>query len=159
MNPWIEHIKAYAKKKNISYSKALKDPQAKAMYHNSRGGMVNDPQLRDDDDEPENIDSPTTRAYREIIKTAEAGIEKRALAKRMNMMVDSLYADIDKLVKARFYITEHQGWRLKREIDQIIGDEDISFADIVKELERIEKLIEPFLISLSQKQLSLSRPK
>ena len=31
-NPWIEHIKNYAKEKNISYSKAIKMPDCKASY-------------------------------------------------------------------------------------------------------------------------------
>lgn len=32
MNPWIVHVKEYASKHNMSYSKALKDPNCKATY-------------------------------------------------------------------------------------------------------------------------------
>lgn len=30
---WIEFLKAYAKKHNMTYSSALKDPKAKSAYH------------------------------------------------------------------------------------------------------------------------------
>lgn len=32
MNPWIAHVKAYAKKTGKSYSAALKDPKCKSSY-------------------------------------------------------------------------------------------------------------------------------
>lgn len=32
MNPWIAHLKAYAKKHNMSYREAMKDPKCKASY-------------------------------------------------------------------------------------------------------------------------------
>jgi DNA adenine methylase len=32
MNPWISHIKSFAKKHNISYNEALKDAKCKATY-------------------------------------------------------------------------------------------------------------------------------
>lgn len=32
MNKWIQHVKAYAKKHNISYMMALKDPKCKSSY-------------------------------------------------------------------------------------------------------------------------------
>ena len=31
-NPWINHVKKYAKKKGISYSKAMKDANCKSSY-------------------------------------------------------------------------------------------------------------------------------
>ena len=32
MNSWIAHVKAYASKHGMSYSKAMKDPKCKASY-------------------------------------------------------------------------------------------------------------------------------
>lgn len=32
MNPWIEHLKQYASKKNITYAQAIKDPKARSSY-------------------------------------------------------------------------------------------------------------------------------
>jgi hypothetical protein len=32
MNPWIQHVKAFAAKNNMSYSDALKSPACKAAY-------------------------------------------------------------------------------------------------------------------------------
>lgn len=32
MNPWIVHVKAYAKKHGMKYSEALKHPGCKASY-------------------------------------------------------------------------------------------------------------------------------
>ena len=37
-NAWIEHIKSFAEKHNMSYKDALKNPQCKASYH--KGGKV-----------------------------------------------------------------------------------------------------------------------
>ena len=31
-NSWIDHVRNFAKTKNISYSKAMKDPECKATY-------------------------------------------------------------------------------------------------------------------------------
>jgi len=31
-NPWIDHVRNFAKSKNISYAKAIKDPECKASY-------------------------------------------------------------------------------------------------------------------------------
>jgi hypothetical protein len=54
MNPWIEHLKQYASKKNITYAQAIKDPKARASYKPktakaSKGGAVYGD--RDSDDE------------------------------------------------------------------------------------------------------------
>ena len=32
-NPWLEHVKSYAKKHNVSYRDALKDPKVKSSYN------------------------------------------------------------------------------------------------------------------------------
>lgn len=32
MNPWIEHVRAFAKKHGLSYSAALADPRVKVGY-------------------------------------------------------------------------------------------------------------------------------
>lgn len=32
MNPWIAHVKMSAKKYNITYAQAIKDPRTKASY-------------------------------------------------------------------------------------------------------------------------------
>lgn len=32
MNPWIQHVKAYASKHNMSYRDALKSPACKSAY-------------------------------------------------------------------------------------------------------------------------------
>ena len=32
MNPWITHVKAYAKKHKMSYTMAMKDPKCKSSY-------------------------------------------------------------------------------------------------------------------------------
>ncbi len=37
MNSWIEFVKAYAKKHNINYAMAVKDPKCKMEYHKSKG--------------------------------------------------------------------------------------------------------------------------
>lgn len=36
MTAWTDHTKAYATKKGISYKEALKDPQCKLTYHNTK---------------------------------------------------------------------------------------------------------------------------
>ena len=36
-NNWINYVKAYAKKHNIKYSEALKDPKCKAGYKKGEG--------------------------------------------------------------------------------------------------------------------------
>jgi hypothetical protein len=41
MNPWIQHLKAYASKKKITYAQALKDPKAQSSYkRDTKGGAV-----------------------------------------------------------------------------------------------------------------------
>lgn len=32
MNPWIMHVREYAKKHNMKYNEAMKDPACKAAY-------------------------------------------------------------------------------------------------------------------------------
>ena len=39
-NAWIEHIKSFAEKHNMSYKDALKNPQCKASYHQLNGGSA-----------------------------------------------------------------------------------------------------------------------
>ena len=41
MNSWVEHCKAFAKKKGIKYNEALKDPECKASYKKGEG-LVSD---------------------------------------------------------------------------------------------------------------------
>ena len=36
MNKWIKFVKAYAKKNNMKYNEALKDPKLKAEYKKSK---------------------------------------------------------------------------------------------------------------------------
>lgn len=36
MSAWIEHIKDYAKQKEIKYTEAMKDPQCKELYHKNK---------------------------------------------------------------------------------------------------------------------------
>jgi len=36
-NSWIEYVKAYAKKNNMKYNEALKDPKCKAGYKKGEG--------------------------------------------------------------------------------------------------------------------------
>jgi len=36
-NSWIEFVKAYAKKNNMKYNEALKDPKLRAAYNKSKG--------------------------------------------------------------------------------------------------------------------------
>jgi hypothetical protein len=40
MNPWIEYVKSYAKKHNIKFNEALKDPKMKEGYK-KKGGKIN----------------------------------------------------------------------------------------------------------------------
>jgi len=35
-NSWINFVKSYAKKNNMKYNEALKDPQLKAAYNKSK---------------------------------------------------------------------------------------------------------------------------
>lgn len=37
MNPWIQHVKAYAAKHNMKYATAVGDPKCKAEYHAKKG--------------------------------------------------------------------------------------------------------------------------
>jgi len=37
-NPWIQHVKDFAKEKGITYWEALKSPQCKSSYQKSQGG-------------------------------------------------------------------------------------------------------------------------
>jgi len=37
MNAWIEHVKEFAKKHNMSYVKAVADPKCKAEYYAKKG--------------------------------------------------------------------------------------------------------------------------
>ncbi len=37
MNSWIEFVKSYAKKNNMKYNEAIKDPKVKAAYQKSKG--------------------------------------------------------------------------------------------------------------------------
>lgn len=39
-NPWIEHVKEFSRKHNISYRDALKNPQCKESYHSVNGGSL-----------------------------------------------------------------------------------------------------------------------
>lgn len=36
VNKWVEHIRAFAKKNNLSYGCALSDPKCKSSYHASK---------------------------------------------------------------------------------------------------------------------------
>lgn len=36
MSAWIEHIKDYAKQKEMKYTEAMKDPQCKELYHKNK---------------------------------------------------------------------------------------------------------------------------
>jgi hypothetical protein len=147
-NPWIEHVKKYAQKKNMSYSQALKDPKVKQTYKKVMGRPI--PQKKGgavEDDTPEEVYSPTTSAYRKQIKELETKIEDRALRKRVNMVATYLKNDIEKLYRARFYLTDGQVNRLIDEIGDIV-ESDASESDKLKEFERIEKYLEPHLLKL-----------
>lgn len=37
MNPWIMHVKAFAKKNGMTYATAVGDPRCKMEYHKSKG--------------------------------------------------------------------------------------------------------------------------
>lgn len=67
-NPWIEHLKQYASKKNITYAQAIKDPKARASYKpktvkSSKGGAV----YGDRDEEEMTPTPPSGRVIRKAI--------------------------------------------------------------------------------------------
>ena len=35
VNKWFQHVKEYAKKNNIKYNEAMKDPKCKSSYKNN----------------------------------------------------------------------------------------------------------------------------
>lgn len=39
-NPWVEHVRAYAKKHNLQYFEALRDPKVKKGYKSKKGGTI-----------------------------------------------------------------------------------------------------------------------
>jgi len=41
-NNWIQHVKNYAKKNNMKYNEALKDPQCKSSYKKKGSGIIDD---------------------------------------------------------------------------------------------------------------------
>jgi hypothetical protein len=38
MNPWVEHIKSFAKQNNLSYGCALSNPKCKQSYKGKKSG-------------------------------------------------------------------------------------------------------------------------
>lgn len=39
-NPWIEHVRSFAKKHNLTYFQALRDPKVKEGYKMKKGGTI-----------------------------------------------------------------------------------------------------------------------
>lgn len=49
-NPWIEHVRAFAKKKGLTYFQALRDPDVKKGYKKKVGGTVSQSGMNNSED-------------------------------------------------------------------------------------------------------------
>jgi hypothetical protein len=95
MSAWIEHIKDYAKQKEMKYTEAMKDPQCKELYHKNKSPV--DKKKVDEMTRPkvsvqmEKVDKP---------KTSKAKKEEKITHEEMNAPMISMNT-IDKVLKLK----------------------------------------------------------
>jgi hypothetical protein len=95
MSAWIEHIKDYAKQKEMKYTEAMKDPQCKELYHKNKSPV--DKKKIDEMTRPkvsiqmEKVDKP---------KTSKAKKEEKITHEEMNAPMISMNT-IDKVLKLK----------------------------------------------------------
>jgi hypothetical protein len=80
-NPWIEHVKSFAKDNEISYFKALSDPRCKSQYRKVIGDGVSSSRVTPEEDIDPNISMVTTnKIHRELKQRQIRENDKRELA-------------------------------------------------------------------------------
>jgi adenylosuccinate synthase len=135
-NPWIEHLRQYAFKNKMTYAQALKDPKAQALYKKSTMGGAQD--------NPQEIDSPTTAGYRRQIGQLEAKIAKRALQRQVESLRYYLMDNIE-VLRASKIISNAESMNFKQEVNTLYENMNISNQDVLPQLQAIERRLEPFL--------------
>jgi hypothetical protein len=99
MSAWIEHIKDYAKQKEMKYTEAMKDPQCKELYHKNKSPV--DKKKVDEMTRPkvsiqmEKVDKPKTSKAKKDEKERE-----KITHEEMNAPMISMNT-IDKVLKLK----------------------------------------------------------
>lgn len=114
VNKWVEHIRAFAKKNNLSYGCALSDPKCKSSYHAGKGVP----------------DLETPMRTSRVIKANPPKVELSADEKRLQIVLREI-DEIDKRFKTpMFYPPTSYGrkdsdrdvkkiWKLRAERDAL----------------------------------------